>query len=186
MAYRSGRKLHVLMWEAALRSLICPPSVLASQLDRLNDMIGMDTVELGVITLRGTRQDRPRQRLLGARRPTGRRRGLTRRTVAGRSRQHSLVQEGLEGPQRVGGVRGRRPQRHQLGPPVLEPAVMALRVRVRDGTHHEQAWRRWTRARTSVEGRRPLSWAARRALEASGPGFLRLDGSGDRAVLFSV
>ncbi|MFD9289850.1 helix-turn-helix domain-containing protein [Streptomyces sp. NPDC060030] len=47
--YRSGRKLHVLMWEAALRSLICPPSVLASQLDRLNGMIGMDTVELGII-----------------------------------------------------------------------------------------------------------------------------------------
>lgn len=47
--YRSGRKLHVLMWEAALRSLICPPSVLASQLDRLNGVIGMDTVELGVI-----------------------------------------------------------------------------------------------------------------------------------------
>ncbi|MFJ2258639.1 helix-turn-helix domain-containing protein [Streptomyces sp. NPDC087844] len=47
--YRSGRKLHVLMWEAALRSLICPPSVLASQLDRLNGMIGMDTVALGVI-----------------------------------------------------------------------------------------------------------------------------------------
>jgi hypothetical protein len=47
--YRSGRKLHVLMWEATLRSLICPPSVLASQLDRLNGMIGMDTVELGVI-----------------------------------------------------------------------------------------------------------------------------------------
>ncbi|GAA3294634.1 hypothetical protein GCM10020295_19610 [Streptomyces cinereospinus] len=47
--YRSGHKLHVLMWEAALRSLICPPSVLASQLDRLNGVIGMDTVELGVI-----------------------------------------------------------------------------------------------------------------------------------------
>ncbi|MCX5057525.1 helix-turn-helix transcriptional regulator [Streptomyces sp. NBC_00452] len=47
--YRSGRRLHVLMWEAALRSLICPPAVLASQLDRLSGMIGMDTVELGVI-----------------------------------------------------------------------------------------------------------------------------------------
>jgi len=47
--YRSGRKLHVLMWEAALRSLICPPSVLAAQLDRLTGMIGMDTVELGII-----------------------------------------------------------------------------------------------------------------------------------------
>jgi len=48
-AHRSGRKLHVLMWEAALRSLICPPSVLAAQLDRLTGMIGMDTVELGII-----------------------------------------------------------------------------------------------------------------------------------------
>jgi transcriptional regulator with XRE-family HTH domain len=47
--YRPGRKLHVLMWEAALRSLICPPSVLVAQLDRLTGMIGMDTVELGVI-----------------------------------------------------------------------------------------------------------------------------------------
>lgn len=47
--YRPGRKLHVLMWEAALRSLICPPSVLAAQLDRLTGMLGMDTVELGVI-----------------------------------------------------------------------------------------------------------------------------------------
>lgn len=47
--YRPGRKLHVLIWEAALRSLICPPSVLAAQLDRLTGMLGMDTVELGVI-----------------------------------------------------------------------------------------------------------------------------------------
>ncbi|MEW2494338.1 helix-turn-helix transcriptional regulator [Streptomyces nodosus] len=47
--YRPGRKLHVLMWEAALRSLICPPSVLVAQLDRLSGMLGMDTVELGVI-----------------------------------------------------------------------------------------------------------------------------------------
>ncbi|MFJ8142715.1 helix-turn-helix domain-containing protein [Streptomyces sp. NPDC096013] len=47
--YRPGRKLHVLMWEAALRSLICPPSVLAAQLDRLTGVVGMDTVELGII-----------------------------------------------------------------------------------------------------------------------------------------
>ncbi|KUN97563.1 helix-turn-helix domain-containing protein [Streptomyces caeruleatus] len=47
--YRPGRKVHVLMWEAALRSRICPPSALAAQLDRLTGMIGMDTVELGII-----------------------------------------------------------------------------------------------------------------------------------------
>ncbi|CAM5628538.1 XRE family transcriptional regulator OS=Streptomyces alboniger OX=132473 GN=CP975_15160 PE=4 SV=1 [Streptomyces alboniger] len=44
-----GHRLRVLIWEAALRTLICPPSVLAIQLDRLTAMIGMDTVELGVI-----------------------------------------------------------------------------------------------------------------------------------------
>ncbi|MFJ2607744.1 MULTISPECIES: helix-turn-helix domain-containing protein [unclassified Streptomyces] len=43
------RRLHVLMWEAALRSLICPPSVLAAQLDRLTSLVGMDTVDLGII-----------------------------------------------------------------------------------------------------------------------------------------
>ncbi|MGW1463345.1 helix-turn-helix domain-containing protein [Streptomyces sp. NPDC002308] len=47
--YRPGRKLHVLVWEDALRSLVCPLSVLAAQLDRLTGMIGLDTVELGVI-----------------------------------------------------------------------------------------------------------------------------------------
>ncbi|WJV47315.1 helix-turn-helix domain-containing protein [Streptomyces flavofungini] len=47
--YRPGRTLHVLMWEAALRSMICPPSVLAAQLDRLTGVLGMDTVELGIV-----------------------------------------------------------------------------------------------------------------------------------------
>lgn len=49
--YTSGHRLRVIMWEAALRALICPPSVLASQLDRLAGAIGMDTVELGIIPL---------------------------------------------------------------------------------------------------------------------------------------
>ncbi|MFD0153516.1 helix-turn-helix domain-containing protein [Streptomyces sp. NPDC055721] len=47
--YRPGHKLRVLVWEAALRSQICPPSVLVCQLDRLTGMIGMDTVELGIV-----------------------------------------------------------------------------------------------------------------------------------------
>ncbi|WP_053640715.1 MULTISPECIES: helix-turn-helix domain-containing protein [unclassified Streptomyces] len=49
--YEPGRKLHVLVWEAALHARVCPPSVLAAQLDRLAGVIGMDTVELGVIPL---------------------------------------------------------------------------------------------------------------------------------------
>ncbi|MFD8820587.1 DUF5753 domain-containing protein [Streptomyces sp. NPDC059627] len=49
--YQAGRTLHALVWEAALHALVCPPSVLASQLDRLAGIIGMDTVELGIIPL---------------------------------------------------------------------------------------------------------------------------------------
>ncbi|MGW6274866.1 helix-turn-helix domain-containing protein [Streptomyces sp. NPDC055060] len=44
-----GHRFRVLIWEAALRSLICPPPVLAIQLDRLTAMIGMDTVDLGIV-----------------------------------------------------------------------------------------------------------------------------------------
>ncbi len=47
--WKPGRTLHVLMWEAALRSLICPPSVLAAQLNRLTGFVGLDRIELGII-----------------------------------------------------------------------------------------------------------------------------------------
>jgi transcriptional regulator with XRE-family HTH domain len=49
--YRPGSKLHVLLWEAALHALVCPPSVLAAQLDRLTGVVGMDTVELGIVPM---------------------------------------------------------------------------------------------------------------------------------------
>jgi transcriptional regulator with XRE-family HTH domain len=49
--YEGGHRFHALVWEAALHALICPPSVLASQLDRLIGVVGMDTVELGIIPL---------------------------------------------------------------------------------------------------------------------------------------
>ncbi|MFI9036030.1 helix-turn-helix domain-containing protein [Streptomyces sp. NPDC053726] len=52
--YRPGKWPHVLMWEAALHTLICPPQVLAAQLDRLVGVIGMDTVELGIVPLHAT------------------------------------------------------------------------------------------------------------------------------------
>lgn len=47
--YTSGHQLRVVVWEAALRTLICPASVLTAQLGRLGGAIGMDTVELGII-----------------------------------------------------------------------------------------------------------------------------------------
>lgn len=49
--YEAGRTFHALVWEAALHALVCPPSVLVGQLDRLAGVIGMDTVELGIVPL---------------------------------------------------------------------------------------------------------------------------------------
>ncbi|MEU9195790.1 helix-turn-helix domain-containing protein [Streptomyces hundungensis] len=47
--YRPGRVYRIMMWEGALRSLVCPPSVLAAQLHHLAGVIGLDTVELGIV-----------------------------------------------------------------------------------------------------------------------------------------
>jgi len=49
--HQGGHTFHALVWEAALHALICSPAVLAAQLDRLAGMVGMDTVELGVVPL---------------------------------------------------------------------------------------------------------------------------------------
>ncbi|MEU6720701.1 helix-turn-helix transcriptional regulator [Nonomuraea sp. NPDC046802] len=49
--YDSTKRFHIIMWEAALRALNCPPSVMAAQLDRLSGVIGLSTVELGIIPL---------------------------------------------------------------------------------------------------------------------------------------
>ncbi|MBJ7903372.1 helix-turn-helix domain-containing protein [Streptomyces sp. NPDC091385] len=49
--YDSSKRFHLLLWEAALHALICPPPVLAAQLDRLTGIIGLDTVELGIVPL---------------------------------------------------------------------------------------------------------------------------------------
>lgn len=51
LLYTSGRKYHILLWEPVLRALICPPAVLAAQLDRLAGVVGLDTVELGIVPL---------------------------------------------------------------------------------------------------------------------------------------
>ncbi|MET9659327.1 DUF5753 domain-containing protein [Streptomyces sp. NPDC006510] len=52
--YRPGKLLNALMWEAVLHTLICPPHVLAAQLDRLDGVIGMDTIHLGIGPLQAT------------------------------------------------------------------------------------------------------------------------------------
>lgn len=47
--YDTAKRHRIIMWEGALRSLVCSPQVLAAQLDRLVSMIGLDTVELGIV-----------------------------------------------------------------------------------------------------------------------------------------
>ena len=47
--YDPTKRFRLLLWEPALRALICPPSVLAAQLDRLSGIVGLDTVELGIL-----------------------------------------------------------------------------------------------------------------------------------------
>lgn len=49
LLYESGRTFHVLLWEAALHAGVAPPNVIASQLDRLASVIGLDTVRLGIV-----------------------------------------------------------------------------------------------------------------------------------------
>ncbi|MYU20366.1 helix-turn-helix transcriptional regulator [Streptomyces sp. SID8352] len=49
--YRPGKQLHLLMPESVLRVRICPPEVLAAQLDRLLGLVGMDALNLGILPL---------------------------------------------------------------------------------------------------------------------------------------
>ncbi|WP_042382814.1 helix-turn-helix domain-containing protein [Streptacidiphilus melanogenes] len=51
LLYEPGRSFHFLVWEAALRVLICPSAVMAAQLDRLAGVVGLDTVRLGIVPL---------------------------------------------------------------------------------------------------------------------------------------
>ncbi len=49
--YQPGKRLNLVMWEAALRSRVFVPEVLAAQLDGLLGVVGMDTVHLGIVPL---------------------------------------------------------------------------------------------------------------------------------------
>ncbi|MEU2510583.1 helix-turn-helix domain-containing protein [Streptomyces syringium] len=49
--YETGRLFRFLLWEGALHALVVPRPVMAAQLDRLIGLIGLDTVELGIIPL---------------------------------------------------------------------------------------------------------------------------------------
>ncbi|MCX5387846.1 helix-turn-helix transcriptional regulator [Streptomyces sp. NBC_00083] len=49
MLYAPGKTFHILLWEPALHALVCPPAVLAAQLDRLSGVLGLDTVKLGIV-----------------------------------------------------------------------------------------------------------------------------------------
>ncbi|MEV5933826.1 helix-turn-helix transcriptional regulator [Streptomyces sp. NPDC052079] len=49
--YQPGKQLNLLMWEGALHSRVCPTEVLTAQLDRLQGVVGMSTVNLGIVPL---------------------------------------------------------------------------------------------------------------------------------------
>ncbi|WNZ12183.1 helix-turn-helix transcriptional regulator [Streptomyces sp. 11x1] len=51
LLYDGTKRFNILIGETALRALICPPAVLAAQLDRLAGLVGLDTVALGIIPL---------------------------------------------------------------------------------------------------------------------------------------
>ncbi|WP_445401607.1 helix-turn-helix domain-containing protein [Streptomyces sp. LE64] len=57
--YEPGRTFHFLLWEGALHARTCSPEVMASQLDRLMSVIGLDTVTLGVIPTTATLKRAP-------------------------------------------------------------------------------------------------------------------------------
>lgn len=47
--YQPGKRYEIIMWEPALRAMVCPPAVLAAQLDRLSGVMGLDSVRLGIV-----------------------------------------------------------------------------------------------------------------------------------------
>jgi hypothetical protein len=47
--YASGKQFEFLVLEAAFRYLLCPPDVMAGQLDRLQTVIGLPNVRFGII-----------------------------------------------------------------------------------------------------------------------------------------
>lgn len=49
--YQAGKQFRFLVWEGALYTRTCPAEVQAAQLDRLISVIGLDTIELGIVPL---------------------------------------------------------------------------------------------------------------------------------------
>ncbi|MFE6775365.1 helix-turn-helix domain-containing protein [Streptomyces sp. NPDC057702] len=47
--YEPGKSFRFLIWEGALYARSCPPEVMSAQLDRLASLIGVDTVDLGIM-----------------------------------------------------------------------------------------------------------------------------------------
>lgn len=49
--YEPGRSFRFIVSEGVLRMLLCPPDVMAAQLDRLMDLSRLDTVSIGIIPI---------------------------------------------------------------------------------------------------------------------------------------
>ncbi|WP_087883911.1 helix-turn-helix domain-containing protein [Streptomyces alboflavus] len=49
--YEMDKTFRILLWEGALHALVCPPEVMAGQLDRLMGLMGMTSVSFGIVPL---------------------------------------------------------------------------------------------------------------------------------------
>ncbi|WP_405653548.1 helix-turn-helix domain-containing protein [Streptomyces sp. RK9] len=58
--YEPDKTFRVLLWEGALHALVCPREVMAGQLDRLINLIGMPSVSFGVVPLGAPMRITPR------------------------------------------------------------------------------------------------------------------------------
>ncbi|MEU3567208.1 helix-turn-helix transcriptional regulator [Kitasatospora sp. NPDC036755] len=54
LLYESGRCFRFIVWEGALHARVCPPDMLRLQLDRLDGLIGLDTVSIAIIPFSAT------------------------------------------------------------------------------------------------------------------------------------
>ncbi|MEZ0023345.1 transcriptional regulator with XRE-family HTH domain [Kitasatospora sp. MAP12-15] len=54
LLYERGRRFQFILWEGSLHAQVCSREALRAQLDRLTGLVGLDTVQLGVIPFSAT------------------------------------------------------------------------------------------------------------------------------------
>lgn len=118
MLYQPGRKFRILMWEAALHALICPPTVLAAQLDHLAGVMDVDSVELGVVPFHAPLKIPPANSFIILDNRVAVAEDWHAELWLGRCGYHRHVPEDLEHASGVRCLRHPGPEHHQQGPAI--------------------------------------------------------------------